>query len=145
MYTWFQRTSPFPMLLMFDSPDSTSCAVRRERTNTPLQALTLLNDAVFVECAQALGQRIMSHESKQVASRIDYAFRLCLGRKPTTEERTVLSRLFDDFTMLCRRHPETAAKLVGKAKADATDLAPAAAWTAVARTIVNLDEFVTRE
>src|SRR5439155_21372680 len=59
LYTWFQRTSPYPMLLTFDSPDSNVCCVRRERSNTPLQALTLLNDAVFFDCAQALGRRVV--------------------------------------------------------------------------------------
>ncbi len=60
LYTWFQRTSPYPMLMAFDAPDSNVCAVKRERSNTPLQALTLLNDAAFFECAQALGRRIVS-------------------------------------------------------------------------------------
>ncbi len=59
LYTWFQRTSPYPMLMTFDAPDANVCAARRERSNTPLQALTLLNDTAFVECAQALGRRIV--------------------------------------------------------------------------------------
>jgi hypothetical protein len=143
MYTWFQRTSPYPMLLTFDCPDSNVCAVRRDRTNTPLQALTLLNDTTFVECAQALGRRIRRHEP-DVARRIDYAFRLCLAREPTTEEVSLLRRLYVDLADQCRHHPEAAAKLLGKMKVD-ENVPETAAWTAVARTVMNLDEFVTRE
>src|SRR5205085_7765623 len=75
MYIWFQRTSPYPMLMTFDSPDSNVCIVRRERSNTPLQALTLLNDTVFVECAQALGRRLGT-EKGSVEERVRLGFRL---------------------------------------------------------------------
>src|SRR5439155_14883854 len=92
MYTWFQRTSPYPMLMTFDEPDSNVSCVRRERSNTPLQALTLLNDTVFVECAQALGKRIMkdiaarSASKSLTAQRIYHAFEICLARQPTSAE-----------------------------------------------------------
>ena len=80
MYTWFQRTSPYPMLITFDAPDSNVCCSRRERSNTPLQALTLLNDTVFVECAQALARRILAEKVEGRQERIRYGFRLCVAR-----------------------------------------------------------------
>src|SRR5207237_6915945 len=74
LYTWFQRTSPYPMLMTFDAPDSNVCCVRRERSDTPLQALTLLNDTVFVECAQALGKRMLHDKPEAgVDERIRYS------------------------------------------------------------------------
>src|SRR5262249_40311983 len=97
MYTWFQRTSPYPMLITFDAPDSNVCCSRRERSNTPLQALTLLNDTVFVECAQALAKRILADKTKGVQDRIRCAFRLCLAREPAAEEMATLSRLWDEL------------------------------------------------
>jgi hypothetical protein len=151
LYTWFQRTSPYPMLMTFDAPDSNVCCVRRERSNTPLQALTLLNDTVFVECAQALGRRIVTevpaHGTSEgaIRDRIRHGFRLCLGREPSSAEMERLAELFADFHAACRARPEAAAKLVGAPFPSGTDSAEAGAWVALARTLLNLDEFVTRE
>ncbi len=145
LYTWFQRTSPYPMLLTFDAPDSNVCVVRRERSNTPLQALTLLNDTVFVECAQALGRRIVTEQPGGPADRIRYAFRLCLAREPSRAEVDRLEQLFEELLQTCRARPAEAAKLAGKRPAAGTSAAETAAWVALARAIMNLDEFVTRE
>lgn len=144
LYTWFQRTSPYPMLLTFDAPDSNVCCVRRERSNTPLQALTLLNDTVFLECAQALGRRIPAEKEGSVSDRLRYGFRLCVAREPSPREQDRLLRLYEDLLQSCKANPTEAAKLVGKGKATG-DVAEAAAWVAVARALMNLDEFVTRE
>jgi hypothetical protein len=143
LYIWFQRTSPYPMLLTFDAPDSNVCCVRRDKSNTPLQALTLLNDAVFVECAQALGRRLHT-EKGSVEERIKLGFRLCVTREPTAKELSILKRLCDELKTMCKAKPDEAAKLVGKDKPSG-DIADAAAWTALARTLLNLDEFVNRE
>ena len=146
LYTWFQRTSPYPMLMTFDAPDSNVCAVRRERSNTPLQSLTLLNDPVFFECAQALGRRIVEESgSDGVEGRIRFAFGLCLAREPSDEELALLGRLWGDLERQCRSQPEAAAKLVGPYRTAGVDVSEAAAWVALGRTILNLDEFVTRE
>jgi hypothetical protein len=146
LYTWFQRTSPYPMLVTFDAPDSNVCAAKRERSDTPLQALTLLNDAVFVECAQAFGHRIVAEQRCQSAeARIAYAFRLGLAREPTAAEAAELHRLYETLLRQCRSDPEAAAKLAGPLKPPSADEAEAAAWVALARTILNLDEFLTRE
>ena len=146
MYVWFQRTSPYPMLMTFDTPDSNVCVVRRERSNTPLQALTLLNDAVFVECAQALAERVLTDaDDKMDCGKIGHAFRLCLGRDPTDTEARRLEDLLGDFRKLTAADPAGAAKLLGPYKPAGVEASEAAAWVALARTLLNLDEFVTRE
>jgi mono/diheme cytochrome c family protein len=145
LYTWFQRTSPYPMLMTFDAPDSNVCAVKRERSNTPLQALTLLNDAAFFECAQALGRRIASGPADGTEGRIRHAFRIGLARDPSPEELSVVAGLHDALAEQCRSHPEAAAKLVGPNPPAGADIPETAAWVALARTLLNLDEFVSRE
>jgi hypothetical protein len=150
LYTWFQRTSPYPMLMTFDSPDSNVCCVRRERSNTPLQALTLLNDPVFVECAQALGRRLMTEvpsepSTSTMTERVRRGFRLCLGREPTAAEVDRLTRLYEELHALARAKPEAAAHLLGEKKPRGSETTETAAWVALARAILNLDEFVTRE
>src|SRR5262245_4615635 len=144
LYTWFQRTSPHPMLMTFDAPDSNVCCVRRERSNTPLQALTLLNDTTFVECAQSLGRQLAAETGTSAGERIRTTFRSCLSRAPTAAEAERLERLYEEFKSLGRTKPDEAAKLVGQAL-EGSDAAEAAAWVALARTLLNLDEFVTRE
>jgi len=144
MYTWFQRTSPYPMLTTFDAPDANLCCVRRDRTNTPLQALTLLNDTVFVECARGLARRMMTKE-KGTEARLRHGFRLCVAREPTNAERERLAKLYDDLLALCQADADKAAKLAGTDLPAGTDAAEAAAWTGLARALLNLDEFVTRE
>jgi hypothetical protein len=151
LYTWFQRTSPYPMLLTFDAPDSNVCAVRRERSNTPLQALTLMNDAVFVECAQALGRRVVtelparSSSEDRTPERVRQGFRLCVGREPTAGEQERLLRLYNDLLRMCHAKPEAAAKLIGRKSPAGVEAPDAAAWVALARVLLNLDEFMTRE
>ena len=146
-YTWFQRTSPYPMLMTFDAPDSNVCVAKRERSNTPLQALTLLNDGTFVECAQALGRRIVSeNQYGSVECRIDGAiFRACLARDPTPDESRVVATLFENLRQEFQRDPKAAASMAGPRPVATVDQPTLAAWTAVARTILNADEFVTRE
>jgi len=109
-----------------------------------LQALTLLNDTVFVECSQALGKFIID-KKQDAKSRLRFAFGLCLGRDPSATELDRLSRLHEELVQSYRAKPEAAAKLLGKMKIDGVDSAEAAAWVVVARTLMNLDEFVTRE
>jgi len=144
LYIWFQRTSPYPMLLTFDAPDSNLSCVRRDKSNTPLQALTLLNDTVFVETAQALGKRI-AEKKGTVKERAQYGFRLALGREPSVREVERIAQLFDELHELCKANPTEAAKLLGVKKLDGTTGTETAAWVVVARALLNLDEFVTRE
>jgi hypothetical protein len=146
MYIWFQRTSPFPMLMTFDTPDSNVCAVRRERSNTPLQALTLMNDAVFVDASVALARRVLQEmKGTRAGKQVAHAFRLCLGRSPTQAEQDRLTSHLDDLKKLADASPAEAAKLAGAYKMPGVSISEAAAWMALCRTILNLDEFVTRE
>jgi mono/diheme cytochrome c family protein len=145
LYTWFQRTSPYPMLTMFDAPDANLSCVRRDRTNTPLQALANLNDATFVESAQALAKRIVTDRTRSASERLDHAFRLCLGRQPTAPEQDSLQKMYDEVLRLAEANPKEAARLAGSALPAGANAAEMATWVSVARMLMNLDEFVTRE
>jgi len=123
LYTFFWRSAPHPDLTVFDAPEALSTCTRRNRSNTPLQALTLLNDQGFYEFARALAGRILREGKGEDRQRIGYAFRLCLGRYPSQRESQVIERLL-------QRQQGTK---------------PLDAWTSVARVLLNLDEFITRE
>ena len=140
------------MLMTFDAPDSNECTAMRSTSNTPLQALTLWNDTVFWECAQHLGRRIVE-ESPQAANpeatnrrRAAYAFQLCMARQPDSDEVEAIMELHTEQTRLCEEDDERTKIVVGSApipaKTSAIDLA---GWIAVGRTLINLDEFITRE
>ncbi|MDO8540629.1 MAG: PSD1 and planctomycete cytochrome C domain-containing protein [Opitutaceae bacterium] len=145
MYIFFQRTVPYPMLMTFDAPNSNTTCTRRERSNTPLQALTLWNDPVFFDCARALGERLMAEPT--VESRLEGAFEQCLGRAPTAAELARLRRFYDDQLRLTQEQPASALAILGREGDVPVPLQPADQATLVAavRTIMNLDEFITRE
>jgi hypothetical protein len=145
MYIHFQRTVPFPGLMTFDEPDGNVTCTRRERSNSPLQALALLNDPLFVECAQALARRILAEEPRGTGARLRCAFHLCLAREPTAAEQARLRKLYGDLQTLCRANPEGAAKLAGASPPSGVSAAEMATWVSIARTLMNLDEFLTRE
>lgn len=145
LYIFFQRTVPYPMLMTFDCPDSNVSIIRRSRSNTPLQALNLLNDPVFVECAQGLGKRLISEGPADAKEKLRFAFRLCLSREPSDAELTRLQGLLADEKKIYEKDVASAAKLVGDPKIEPEKAPEAAAWIAMGRTIMNLDEFVTRE
>jgi mono/diheme cytochrome c family protein len=144
LYVHFQRTTPYPMLMNFDAPDSNVACTRRSRSNTPLQALNLLNDPVFFEAAQALAHRVLTEKSGSTAERLDRAFRLCLGRKPSEREKQRLSSYFDQQIGILRQDPKSAAALLPLTP-DGADPLEAAAWVGLSRVLMNLDEFITRE
>jgi hypothetical protein len=145
IYIFFQRTVPYPMLMTFDAPDSNVTCTRRERSNTPLQALTQWNDPVFVECARALGYCMAEDPAPETSRRIARGFQRCLGRNPLAAEQTRLQKLYQDCSRLLRNHPEQASAILGRRTGDEPNLIEQATLVAVARTILNLDEFVTRE
>lgn len=144
LYIWFQRTSPYPTLVMFDAPDSNVCCMTRERSNTPLQSLTLLNDVVFVECAQAFGQRL-AEMPDTVADRLRTAFRSALTRQPTPSELSRLETLWREFVAEAERYPKAAEVMLGQYRPANVPAPQAVAWVGVARVLLNLDEFITRE
>src|SRR6266576_5529005 len=130
IYTQFYRATPHPALNVFDAPNAFSACTRRLRSNTPLQALTLLNDWQFYELAQALGARVLRDVAASDADRLEYAFRLCLTRRPGPDEAKRLQKL-----MVAELR-----QLDGDPKAKQAE-----AWTTVARVLLNLDETITRE
>jgi hypothetical protein len=144
LYTHFWRSAPHPALTVFDAPDSTQTCTRRNRSNTPLQALTLLNDMAFVECAQALALRIIRHGPADDRDRIRYAFRLCLGRTPKAAEEDRLIRLMKTLQAELTESDQERKPAPPDLPRD-VDARQAATWTTLARVLMNLDEFITRE
>ena len=147
-YTFWKRTAPPPGLNTFDAPDREKCTARRPLTNTPLQALVLLNDPTFVEAARVLAQRMLLEGGADASKRIQHGFRLVTGRIPTPKELAILRELLKRETSQYDSHPDQAAKLIaiGAAQPDPkADKILLAAWTTVASAILNLDEAVTKE
>ncbi|MCY2968602.1 MAG: DUF1549 and DUF1553 domain-containing protein, partial [Planctomycetota bacterium] len=138
LYTFSKRTAPFAMFSTFDSPSGEACVARREVSNTPLQALTLLNDPVAVESAQALGTAI-ANRSGDPPARAAYLFRRCLVRPPTADELTLVVTFYE--RQKGKLKPEESGKIAGPGDGDAVDRA---AWTLTARALLNLDETITR-
>ncbi len=144
LYIHFQRTVPFPMLMTFDAPESSVSCTRRERSNTPLQALTLLNNSTSTECAQALGKRL-AELSGGVPDQIRHGFELALGRPPEPGEMERLQRFYEQQREAFQREPEAAKKLLAcKPDAPGDHVAPAT-LVALSRVLLNLDELITRE
>ena len=147
LYTYWKRSSPHPSLSSFDAPNRELCAVQRPRTNTPLQALTLLNDPQYIEAARALGQRAMTEGGPHLASRLTFAFRLCTARPPKARELEILTRIYSQQLDRYRRDLPAAEALlrVGESPRRADlDPAEAAAWAAIGNVLLNLDETITR-
>ncbi len=145
LYIFFQRTVPFPMLSTFDAPDSNTTCLRRRRSNTPLQALTLLNDPVLFEGAQALGRRIAATPDESASDRARMLFMSVVSREPDDVERGALLELYEEARASFRRDAEAARTFAGlEAGVAAGRAIEAAAWVTVARVVFNLDEAVTR-
>jgi hypothetical protein len=148
MYTIWKRTVPPPALVTFDAPDREKCAARRSITNTPLQALVLLNDPTYVEASRFLAARMMTEGGKTQTSRINFAFRLATGRLPDAQERAILLEQTQEALVNYRQHPDEANALLGVGDSKSNprlDPRELAAWTTVAGVILNLDETITKE
>ena len=144
MYTYFWRSSPYPFLTTFDAPDANTACTRRVRSNTPLQALTLANDRAFFELAQGLAARVLRETGEDDRSRIERAVRLCLVREPTTAELARLEKYVGSQRALFANSSD-AESVAPKDRPAKMSAAEGAVWTALARVVMNLDEFVTRE
>ncbi len=148
MYTFWKRTIPPPSLGVFDAPDREKCIARRSRTNTPLQALVLLNDPTYVEASRALAERMLNEAGDDAPDRIRLAFDNTLARLPSRVETTLLVGLANEQLAKFRDAPDQARELleVGASEADPGLEPPElAAWTVVASSILNLDETISKE
>jgi hypothetical protein len=147
LYTFWKRTSPPPTLLTFDAPSRESCSVRRPRTNTPLQALVLLNDPQYMEAARNLAQRMMTEGGATPPERVTFAFRLATGRRPESDEVGILVEAYRIHLADYKANTKTAEELIsiGESKPlQGLETAELAAWTMVANLIMNLDESITK-
>jgi hypothetical protein len=148
LYTFWKRAAPPPMMMNFDAAGREMCTVRATRTNTPLQALDLMNDRTFIEAARMLAARMMREGGASEADRISYGFRLVTARKPNEKELGILSRGYQYYLDRFGKDPAGAAKLVseGDAPVDSTlDKTQLAAYTNVASLLFNLDEAITKQ
>ncbi len=140
VYTFTKRTAPFAMFNTFDAPTGESCLARRDVSNTPLQALTLLNDVFFVEVSQAMG-RAWAAETGSVEARIRSAFRRCLTRPPTADEVAALAKFFEAQRQRFASRDLDPEPVAGEGPGDVVERA---AWTTLARALLNLDETITK-
>ena len=139
LYTFWRRSIPHPAMTTFDAPSREFCVLRRSRSNTPLQALTILNDAGYVEAAQALARRVAGRSCARDS--VEFAFRLCLARKPTGAELERLVQLYETELVHYRANLESAKYMAATKESNAAELA---AWTVVANVLLNLDETITK-
>jgi hypothetical protein len=148
LYTYWKRSVPHPAMLVFDAPFRETCTLRRPRTNTPLQALNLMNDPTYVEAARFIGQRMLRDGGPTPALRITHAFNLLLAREPSATEQGLLVQSLERYLATFSADPAAAKALldVGDTKPD-PELNPIelAAYTTLANTLLNLDETITRQ
>ncbi|MFP6701772.1 MAG: DUF1553 domain-containing protein, partial [Planctomycetaceae bacterium] len=150
LYTWWQRMFLHPSLLAFDAPSREECTVERPRSNTPQQALVLLNDPTYVEAAAALAERIVNSNTDSFEARLNHAFRQVLSRRPRPQEVRILRSVYDrhlaDYQAdpAAARNSLTAGRLKPPPKTSDSDVALRAAWMSMARILLNLHETITR-
>ncbi len=147
LYTFWKRTAPHPTMTVFDAPDREFCIVRRSSTNTPLQALTLLNDPIFVEASRKLAERAILQGGKSAEARIEYAFRLATGREADAQEMKILTETLRKMLTAYAADAAGANALLKVGASTSNSAIPAhelAAYTAVTSMILNLDEVITK-
>ncbi len=146
-YTFWKRTSPPPQMTTFDAPSREACLVRRERTNTPLQALVVLNEPQFIESARALAKRALHEGGSTTEDRLTYMFRSVLARYPDAKELAELGSTFKDLMAHYAKQADAARQLIatGEIPSDpAVNPSELAAWTLMGNVILNLDEAITK-
>jgi hypothetical protein len=147
LYTYWKRSVPHPSMLLFDAPFRETCALRRSRSNTPLQALNLLNDPTYVEASRWLAKRMLTEGGNTAQSRLTHGFRLLLSRQPQPVELATLISAFERHRESFRSDPEAAKQLLGVGESKTgvpADPAELAAFCLVASTLLNLDETVSK-
>lgn len=151
IYTFQYRSMPYPSLQVFDAPSGEFSTVRRTRSNTPLQALTTLNEPLFLECAQALARKVLLEKGDNKQKRIEYAFRRCTSRKPTKQEAAVLLELLESQIAHFQKDKTASTEIqkdeFGEKRKENADFnaVQLASWTVICRVILNLDETITKE
>ena len=148
LYTFWKRTSAPPSMTTFDSGQRETCSVRQERTNTPLQALNLMNDVTYVEASRVLAQRMMQEGGKTAAERIAFAYKMVTARTPRSREGEILLEGFQHYLRDYRDDRKAALELVSQGehpRNPALDIAELASYTTVASLILNLDQAITKE
>tara|TARA_B100001123_G_scaffold451328_1_gene631357 strand:+ start:35461 stop:38082 length:2622 start_codon:yes stop_codon:yes gene_type:complete len=145
LYIFRQRTLLYPQLMTFDAPNTLVAHCHRERSTTPLQALTLLNDPVFFEAAQGLASRILNERQGSVADRIDYAFQVSLGRTPRAEEQERMLVYYHEQKRILHDQPEPRTLLIQGNAMSGIDPIEAAVWIGISSVLLNLEEFITRD
>jgi hypothetical protein len=148
MYTFWKRTCPPPGMTTFDAPDRETCTIRRARTNTPLQALVLMNDPTYLEAARKLAERVMKEGGHAEEDRLKFAYRVALSRDPRDSERTLLLTLLRQAQTRFKTTPKEAERLlsIGASPRNQKLAAPElAAWTTLSSLILTLDETITKE
>jgi Protein of unknown function (DUF1553)/Protein of unknown function (DUF1549)/Planctomycete cytochrome C len=144
MYTFWKRTSPYPGLTVFDAPTADEATIQRIRSNTPVQALTTLNDEVFVEAAKAFAARLFKEAPSNDEARLRRGFRLCVAREPDAFEREALLKVLKTEAQRFSKQPDSTKAFLPSVPVD-VEPAQYAAWFGVARILLNLDETITRE
>jgi hypothetical protein len=148
LYTFWKRTAPPPMMMNFDAAGRETCVVRESRTNTPLQALNLMNDVTYLEAARKMAERMMQEGGDTTASRIAYGFKLATARMPNSREVEILLASFSFYRDAFQSAPSDAARYLSPGEAprnEELDVRELAAYSAVASVILNLDAAVTKE
>jgi hypothetical protein len=140
IYTYLKRTAPFAFYNTFDAPSGEACIARREAANTPLQALTVLNDVLIVEIAQAFGREMVTVQGSQ-EEKLEHLFRRCLVRHPSKDELQSLNQFLNTQRQRFQSGELDASKVAGEATSNAPERA---AWATLARVLLNLDESVTK-
>jgi hypothetical protein len=148
LYTFWKRTAPPPSLMAFDAPSRETCVARRARTNTPLQALVLMNDEQYVEASRQLAAKMLKEGGDSVTSQLTLGFRVCTARVPTEHELNVLGKVHADQLAHYQANPAEAEKLLvigASPRPEGIDPANHAAMTMMANLLLNLDEVITKE
>jgi uncharacterized protein DUF1553/uncharacterized protein DUF1549/cytochrome c len=145
VYTFIRRSAPYPSLITYDAPSREFCTVRRVRTNTPLQALTSLNDPYFFDAARAMARRLMTEGGTSVNDRIAYGFRLTVSRDPSPEELQKIAGFLHAQRAKYEKDRAAAYKTIGGRSGLQADPVEAAAWTMVSNVLLNTDEAITKE
>jgi hypothetical protein len=148
LYTYWRRTVAPPNMINFDAPTRETCIVRENRTNTPLQALNLMNDVAFIEASRKLAERILTESDPNMEARIQHGYELVLARAPNAKESAALVKALSKFDAFYHDHPKDAFAFIsqGKAARNPEIAGPElASWTAIASLILNTDEAITKE